>query len=483
MFYFTYLRRELRRRMRQAIFIGIGLAVGIGLVITVIGASNGVKAAQGQVLRSLYGIGTDLTVTTKPSPPKGRPGTFRSPAGGGPGGGTGSICINGKCSSAKGGTTIDNLVSGNQGPIGTGEIAKISRLRGVTHAVGGLTLTDNRVVIPPQSSGQLPTPVTTQVFGQDVTHEDTGPLSNGRLVSGRAFKAADAHADVALVDENYAVSHRLRLGGTVTVAGVKFTIVGVVRQPQDTAPASVYIPLARAQALAQNPATGKTMANLVNTIYVAADSAADIARVQHEIAQLMPSATITSSATLASEVTGSLSSTAKLANDLGKWLAIVVLIAAFALACLLTMAAVSRRVREFGTLKALGWRSSRIVGQVLGESVVTGIGGGLAGVGLGFAGTSVIHAIAPKLTATVPSAVGNAAGPQTSSGGPVMIGGPLSGASTAHTTISVPLTATVTVTAIVLAVVLALCGGVIAGSFGGWRAARLRPADALRKVA
>src|SRR5258708_22099576 len=63
-----------------------------------------------------------------------------------------------------------------------------------------------------------------------------------------------------------------------------------------------------------------------------------------------------------------------------KWLAIAVLIAAFAMASLLTMAAVSRRVREFGTLKALGWRSRRIVGQVMGETLVIGVVGGAAGI-------------------------------------------------------------------------------------------------------
>jgi len=36
---------------------------------------------------------------------------------------------------------------------------------------------------------------------------------------------------------------------------------------------------------------------------------------------------------------------------------------------------------------------------------------------------------------------------------------------------------------ILLAVGLAVAGGLIAGMFGGWRAARLRPADALSKVA
>jgi putative ABC transport system permease protein len=48
--------------------------------------------------------------------------------------------------------------------------------------------------------------------------------------------------------------------------------------------------------------------------------------------------------------------------------------------------------------------------------------------------------------------------------------------------VSVHLTAPVTLSTVLLAVVLALAGGLIAGSFGGWRAVRLRPADALGRV-
>ncbi len=44
------------------------------------------------------------------------------------------------------------------------------------------------------------------------------------------------------------------------------------------------------------------------------------------------------------------------------------------------------------------------------------------------------------------------------------------------------LTAPVTATVIVAAVALAIAGGLIAGAFGGWRAARLRPAAALARV-
>src|SRR5271169_6589364 len=74
--FFTYLRRELRRRIRQATFIALGLALGIGLVITVIAASSGVKNAQATVLHSLYGVGTDITVTQTPTAGSGGPTGF-----------------------------------------------------------------------------------------------------------------------------------------------------------------------------------------------------------------------------------------------------------------------------------------------------------------------------------------------------------------------------------------------------------------------
>ena len=223
---------------------------------------------------------------------------------------------------------------------------------------------------------------------------------------------------MAVVDSGYANTHKLKVGKKVSIAGHSFTVIGIVTQPQGGAPPDVYIPLARAQALGTNPTTGKSLKNDVNTIYVTAASAADIAAVQAEIKNLLPKDTVTTAASLASEVTGSASSAAKLANDLGKWLSILVLIAAFAVASLLTMAAVARRVREFGTLKALGWRSSRIIAQVIGESVAIGIVGGAVGVGLGFAGAAIITSVAPKLTAVLPTATGQRIRAAGGGGGP-----------------------------------------------------------------
>ena len=216
---------------------------------------------------------------------------------------------------------------------------------------------------------------------------------------------------------------------------------------------------------------------------------------------------MTNSADLASEVTGSLSNASSLANNLGKWLAIAVLVAAFLLASLLTMAAVSRRVREFGTLKALGWKSRRIIGQVMGEAVTMGIIGGAdrrrprpgrRGAGdqdvaqahrRGRADHRDGHAGRRPPVRRLPRRrqrhrrdrhLRRWRREAVAAGG---FANAFRNASTASHTVAVHLAASVSSNVILLAVVLAVAGGIIAGTFGGWRAARLRPAAALSKVA
>jgi len=472
--FFTYLRRELHRRARQAVFIALGLALGVGLVITVTAASDGVKNSQASVLHALYGAGTDVTVTQPPAA--------------GSGGGSTSFGFRQQIQSLRSGATagtkinVNDLVSSQYGTLSSGSVDKIARQHDVTAAAGGLTLNDVTVTgtVPAiNGTGSFSSNFTTGSFtvdGVDVADGTLGPLSAATLTSGHALTAADAAADDAVADSGYAAQNKLSVGSTVSVGGTNFTVIGIVSVPQAGSPPDLYIPLAKAQAIGKTATGG--LAGKVNTIYVSAASAADIPSVQKEISAALPTATVTDSSDLASEVTGSIASASTLANNLGKWLSVAVLIAAFALASLLTTAAVARRVREFGTLKALGWRSRRIVGQVLGESTAIGVIGGAAGIGLGYAGATLIDKLAPKLSATVgPASAASVTGPGTGAGSALRH----ALTSTART-VTVTLTAPVTTDLILLAVLLAVAGGLIAGALGGWRAARLRPAAALSRV-
>lgn len=471
--FWTYLRRELRRRLRQAVFIALGLALGIGLVITVTSAATGVQNAQAAVLHSLYGVGTDLTVTQPPKQGTGNGISF----------GFKQQIKQVRDGQIAAGTKINEneLLNTQYGTLSDAQLAAVSRQLHVTAATAALALSDITVTgtVPALQAGSSSfsssfTTSTSTVDGVDVARSSPGPLSSAAVTAGRAFDKADATGDVALADSGYATANKLKPGSTVTIGGTSFKIVGIVSVPQGSNPPGLYIPLAKAQQLG---ATGTAkLTGEVNTIYVSADSASNIPAVQRELTTLLPTSTVTDASDLASQVTGSVGSAASLANNLGKWLSVAVLAAAFGLAILLTMAAVARRVREFGTLKALGWRGRRIVGQVIGESIAIGIVGGAAGVALGYGGAALIDKLAPKLSAiaggSTPSAVG--------SGVAGKLAQQISSATT-HT-VYVTLTAPVTLGAIGLAVALAVAGGLLAGMFGGWRAARLRPAAALAKV-
>ena len=462
----TYVLRELRRRMRQAIFIAAGLALGVGLVIAVTAASDGVSASQGTVLHSLYGVGTDVTVT-------------QSPAAGSFGGGTRLNFGSGQAGQQQAGTSFsrDILAGGGMGTMKSSSVTTVSGLKDVSGAAGALVLNDVKLSGTISEGGGQPGAAggsgngsinssSFAVDGVDPSNDSLGPLNSGTITSGHGLTTAESGSNVAIVDSDYAKAQDLKVGSDVTVAGTTFSVVGIVQAAQGESSADVYIPLARAQALASLPGE-------VNTIYVSAASASDISAVSSEISRALPTATVTTSSSLASEVTGSLSSASTLASNLGRWLAVAVLAAAFGLASILTVSAVSRRVREFGTLKAMGWRSRRIIRQVMGEALVIGIVGGAAGVGIGYGAAALVAALAPPLTATTT---------------PAGAGGPGAGSRFAHAassaahTVSVHLTAPVTLGAVALAVVLAMAGALIAGSLGGWRAVRLRPAAALARV-
>lgn len=402
--FFTYLRRELQRRLKQAMVVAIGLAIGIGLVMVVSSASAGVKTAQGKVLHSLYGVGTDMTVTEAAAPGTGGPQRF--------GFGSGS----GSAPTVSPGTQISrNTLRPTPGEAAfpASDVSEVASLRGVAAATGGLMLTDTSFsgTIPSSSTGSSGAasggPSSSfsissfTVDGVQISRSGVGPLGASQITKGAYFASDQNDALVAIVSSSYATQYDLAVGSTVDVAGDTLSVIGLASTSSSTA--DVFIPLGTAQTLA-------SLTNEVTIIYVSASSSSDISSIAAAVKKEIPKATVTTSASLASEVTGSLQSASNLATNFGKWLSIIALIVAVLIAALLMMAAVSRRVQEFGTLKAIGWRTRRIVGQVMGEGITLGLVGGVVGIVLGVAGSAIISAIAPSLKATVGSAFATGGG-------------------------------------------------------------------------
>ncbi|WBU37613.1 ABC transporter permease [Homoserinibacter sp. YIM 151385] len=487
--YFTYLRRELRGRIRQTIVVASGMALAIALVIIVSAVSAGVKEAQAASLAAVYGVGTDVTVSEAQEPGEG----------GGPqqfdfGSGDGEA-------DDEGARRIEQNTLRTRMGAAAFEASALETVRGLD-GVGAATAT--LALQSTSFSGELPDAEQLQqgggqggpgsggsapaggadgaggssfgidsfdVLGIDPAATEVGPMTSAELADGRLLAADDAGAEVAVLDQTYADSAELAVGDTIEVGDAELEIVGLVASTSSDAETAsdVYLPLDTAQTLAE-------LDGQVTGISVAAASSDQVDAVQAEIEEALPDATVSTQAELASSVSGSLATASSLVSGLGTWLSIIVLAAAFLIATLFTISGVGRRTREFGTLKAIGWRNGRIVRQVAGESLVQGLIGGLVGVALGVGGAAVIGMISPTLTSAAAS-----------SGGPGGMGGPGGGgggpAQQAASTAEVVLTAPVTAGVVLLAVGLAILGGLLAGAIGGWRAARLRPAEALRSVA
>ncbi|WP_460064925.1 ABC transporter permease [Streptomyces sp. YKOK-I1] len=483
-----YLKRELGRRKKAALVIALGLALGIALVITVNSVSAGMTQAQDKVLQSLYGLGTDMTVTKARTAPT-------SNSSGQP-----RFEFDAKSNDDDTEQSSDRVMTQGGQALKSSLVTKVAAQKGVSDAVGAITLNVTKVdgsftqgkaqsstsgsssqggpgggqgggstAAPQVQGGGASFDVNSySVAGVDVTNQDLGPLAGSKITTGTTFTSSQTNAKVAVVSKSYAKENKYKVGKTLKISGTKYKIIGIATPDSSESTTDVYLPLKQAQTLADAK-------NQVTTIYVKATDSKQIDTVKATIQKNISGTTVTTSADLAETVSGSLSTASNLATSVGKWLSIAVLAAAFLVAALLTSSAVSRRVREFGTLKALGWPSRRVTRQVVGESIVNGLLGGALGIGLGLAAAYTVTAISPKLTAEL----GSSGGGGGMGGGP---GGGGPGQQSASNTMEIALSAPVSATTIALAVGLAVAGGLIAGAMGGWRASRMRPADALRSV-
>lgn len=310
-----------------------------------------------------------------------------------------------------------------------------------------------QVLDPPQ------TDITSESYtigGVQLGDPSTGLVTSAQVSAGRFLKGGRE----ALVSATYAARKSLKVGSKLNLNGTKFTVVGLVNPPLGGQGVDVYLPLAQLQKLSNQK-------NLVNVVLVRADDSASVGAVEKRIQTAYAQAEVASAKQVAGTISGSLVDAANLSHSLGLALSIVAAAAAFLLAALLALSSVGKRVRELGTLKALGWTQRKVVRQVAAESLAQGVLGGVLGVALGVGVALLVGLFGPTLTASSTTA-----------------GGSLLGVEQAARTSSevVSLSAPIGITILLAGFGIALVGGLLAGAAGALRAARLRPADALRTV-
>ena len=499
MFYLRYMVSELRRRKGRTFLTALGLGVGVGLVVTVAALSSGLDKAQGEVLKPLTGVGTDLSVS-RPirvnqngnGQGQGGPGPFgnlseeeqrqlRRENGGGRRFGLDDLGAAGEK------FTRTNFTSLTELSFPESKASDVDGLDGAKAAAAGLTLNMVQIsgTVPEQTgqgAGGFAPPAAgagggppdnidfqaTSVSGVDQSKRSLGAITAGQVSKGDYFSQDDSRE--AVLNVSYAKRNNLGVGDNVTLDGKKFKVVGLADPPLGGQASDVYLKLDQLQRMSDRKGRA-------TTLYVRADSSDDVASLTRQIESSFDGAEVTTSQDLADRVGGSLVDAKNLASKLGTALTVVGLVAAFLIAILLTLSSVTKRIRELGTLKALGWPQRKVVRQVTGESLAQGALGGVVGAVIGVAGAAIITAIGPELKATVAqAATGGGVGPP--GGGPGAFG---QGAIEAGSQL-VKLEAPVDAGLILLAVGLALVGGLVAGAAGGARAARLRPADALRHI-
>jgi ABC-type antimicrobial peptide transport system permease subunit len=306
-----------------------------------------------------------------------------------------------------------------------------------------------QVLDPPQ------TDITSESYtvgGVELGDPRMGLVTAAQVSAGRYLQGGRE----ALVSTTYAARKSLKVGSKLNLNGTSFTVVGLVRPPLGGQGVDVYLPLAQLQKLSGQK-------GLVNVVLVRADDSGAVAAVEERIESTYAQADVASAKEVAGTISGSLVDAAELSRSLGLALSIV----AFLLAALLALSSVGKRVRELGTLKALGWTQGKVVRQVAGESLATGVLGGIVGVVLGVGAALLIEELGPTLSAS--STTG---------------GGSIFGIEQAARTTSdaVSLSAPVGGAIVLGGFLLAVLGGLLAGAAGALRAARLRPADALRTV-
>jgi putative ABC transport system permease protein len=198
-------------------------------------------------------------------------------------------------------------------------------------------------------------------------------------VNGSMF---NTDANEMILGKIAAESLNKTVGDNIDIFGEEFKITGIYETGNFIQDAGAFVSINKLQNLTGND-------NKVSSIAVKVNENANVTEVSNSIADEYPNElSTTTAADQANRVNDALGYV-----DTATWAISLLAILIGGVGVINTMImSVYDRTREIGVLKAVGWRSRRILGMILGESIVLTLMAGVVGTVVGVVGVNVVLA-------------------------------------------------------------------------------------------
>ena len=262
--------------------------------------------------------------------------------------------------------TGSNDFGSTSGSINESRVTNIQNISGVKEAAGILRATTN---IEGSSGNGL------SISGIDSSKLNLMGVDN---INGTIY--SNGSTNEIILGKTAAESLNKSIGDNITIFSKNFKITGIYETGSFMQDAGAFMPLNTLQNLTSND--GK-----ISTIAVKVTENANVTEVSQHIEDTYPNelSTVTA-ADQAGRINDALG-----AINTATWAISLLAIVIGGVGVINTMImSVYERTREIGVLKAVGWRGRRILGMILGESIVLTIMAAIVGTILGVVGVEVL---------------------------------------------------------------------------------------------
>jgi putative ABC transport system permease protein len=279
------------------------------------------------------------------------------------------------------------------------------------------------------------------------------------ITTGRNLQARDS--GVVVLQEIVANQLNVRVNDTVNILGQAFKVVGI--QGQDAyGYTAAYMSLGEAQFITNS--TGQA-----SEFKVFADSIDNVGAVENDIKTAYPNLSVVTAKSLIDsgraaieEFNGQIQQIRGTMNQVQSTALMemgIVIVADVIIVLFIMLYTVRERTREIGTLKAIGASNKTILGQFMLEGTLLSLIAGIVGIVIGVViATSLASVLLPHLN---------------------LIGADLVMTDDGHL-VSAPIAVTMTPELVLLGLGVAVLLGALGSLYPAWRAARTRPAEAMR---